>query len=206
MMNILVDHEIAELCKDTVTDSAIKGLKTIRHDGMIYPFYPESIKLNEEGQKIPSYGLSSCGYDIRLAPEFKLFTKPNDGRVIDVMDFKEDDIVNEVKGNSVIIPPGGLLLGRTVETFNMPKNVIGIAVGKSTWARLGASVLVTPLEPGWRGELVVEIVNGTNLPLKIYAGVGIAQIMFVRTATPSVSYADRAGKYQDQTGVTSSKL
>ncbi len=205
-MNILVDYQIKELCEDTVRDSVVDGLKTIHHDGMIYPFCPDSIKYNEDGQKIPSYGLSSCGYDVRLAPEFKLFTKPNDGRVIDVMDFREDDIVNEVRGDSVIIPPGGLLLGRTIEKFNMPRNVVGIAVGKSTWARLGASVLVTPLEPGWKGELVIEIVNGTNLPLKIYSGVGITQIMFVRTEEPSVSYADRAGKYQGQSGVTVSKL
>lgn len=205
-MNILVDHQIKDLCKNEVIHSPINGLKVIGHAGMIHPFFEESVKTNEFGQKIPSYGLSSCGYDIRLAPEFKLFTKPNDGRIIDVMDFDEEDIVNEKNGDSVIIPPGGLLLGRTMETFNMPNNVIGIAVGKSTWARVGANVLVTPLEPGWRGELVVEIVNGTNLPLKIYAGVGIAQIMFVRTAEPSVSYADRAGKYQDQTGVTVSKL
>lgn len=204
-MNILVDHQIKELCVKSPVLVALPGEEFV-DNRMIVPFFDKSIKVNDEGLKIPSYGLSSCGYDVRLAPEFKLFTKPNDGRVIDVMHFKEDDIVNEVKGDSVIIPPGGLLLGRTMEKFNMPENVVGIAVGKSTWARLGASVLVTPLEPGWKGELVVEIVNGTNLPLKIYAGVGITQIMFIRTERPTVSYADRGGKYQNQTGITASKL
>lgn len=191
---VLVDHQIEEINE--------------KH-GMIVPFVNSSINVGViEGKtrKIPSYGLSSCGYDIRLAPEFKLFTKPNDGRIIDVLDFNEEDVINEVKGDSVIIPPGGLLLGRTLETFNIPKNIVGKAVGKSTWARVGANVLVTPLEPGWSGELVVEIVNGTNLPLKIYAGVGIAQIIFSKIEDPTVSYADRNGKYQNQTGVTTSKM
>lgn len=191
---VLVDHQIEKINKE---------------HGMIVPFVNESTNLGLiDGvvRKIPSYGLSSCGYDIRLAPEFKLFTKPNDGRIIDVLDFDEENVINEVHGDSVIIPPGGLLLGRTVETFNIPKNIVGKAVGKSTWARVGANVLVTPLEPGWSGELVVEIVNGTNLPLKIYAGVGIAQIIFSQIEDPKVSYADRAGKYQNQTGVTTSKM
>lgn len=193
-MSILVDHEIDELCVNK---------------GMITPYVNQStnkVEVDGVSRKVPSFGLSSCGYDIRLANEFKLFTKPNDGRIIDIFDFKEEDIINEVIGDSVIIPPGGLLLGRTVESFNMPDDVVGTAVGKSTWARVGASVLVTPLEPGWTGELVVEIVNGTNLPLKIYAGVGIAQIVFNKIKKPSVSYADRAGKYQGQTGVTTSKI
>lgn len=196
---ILVDHQIEHRCDPTLHEFP-----------MITPFVGQSTKLamvNEILTKVPSYGLSSCGYDVRLAPEFKLFTKPNDGRIIDVLNFCESDIVDEYHGDTVTVPPGGLLLGRTVETFHIPDDIVGTATGKSTWARVGAQVIVTPLEPGWSGELVVEIVNGTNLPLKIYAGVGIAQIVFHQLAVrPRVSYGDRAGKYQNQTGVTTSKI
>lgn len=203
---ILIDTEIKRLCVDVDVP-------------MIYPFFGASINkevIEKPGvngsvptmelTKVPSFGLSSCGYDVRLAPEFKLFTKPNDGRIIDILNFKEEDIVDVVERNSVVIPPGGLLLGRTLEYFNIPDNIVVTVVGKSSWARLGASVIVTPMEPGWSGELVVEVINGTNLPLKIYAGVGIAQLVFNKIPRPEVTYSDRNGKYQGQTGVTGSKL
>lgn len=195
---ILVDSQIKALCENVDVP-------------MISPFVSESVNracFNEDGveHKIPSYGLSSCGYDVRLANEFKLFTKPNDGRIIDILNFDEEEIVNKVESDSVVIPPGGLLLGRTVEYFNVPDEIVVTVVGKSSWARLGANVIVTPLEPDWKGELVVEVINGTNLPLKIYAGVGIAQLVFHKIPRPDITYADRNGKYQGQTGVTGSKL
>lgn len=158
------------------------------------------------GKRVPSYGLSSCGYDVRLQPVFRLFTRPNDGRVIDVLDFSEEEITDVVEADTVVLPPGGFLLAVTVEKFNMPKHIAATCVGKSTWARCGAIVNVTPLEPGWSGELVIEITNGTNLPLKIYSGVGIAQLVFHELSSiPSVTYADRSGKYQKQEGITSAK-
>lgn len=193
---ILVDYEIEKLCVDTDTP-------------MIKPFVAKSTnetRIGEVIRRVPSFGLSSCGYDVRLAPKFKLFTKPNDGRIIDILNFKEDDVINVVEGESVVIPPGGLLLGSTVEYFDVPEDIVVTVVGKSSWARLGASVIVTPLEPDWKGELVVEVINGTNLPLKIYAGVGIAQLIFNKILRPVTTYADRGGKYQGQTGVTPSKL
>lgn len=187
------------------SDSTIKRL--VQETGMISPFVPELVKVNEEGVRIPSYGLSSYGYDIRLQNIFKLFTKPSDGRIIDVLNFKETDFVNEVIADNVIIPPGGLLLGVSVERFKIPANITGVCVGKSTWARVGAQVLVTPLEAGWEGELVVEITNSTNHPLKIYAGVGIAQIQFLQgDITCTTSYSQRGGKYHNQAGVTAARL
>lgn len=174
---------------------------------MITPFIPELVSTDENGQRIPSFGLSSYGYDVRLQPTFKLFNKPNDGRIIDIMDFKEEDMVEEIHEDYVVIPPGGLVLGVTVETFNMPPHVTGICTGKSTWARIGTQVLNTPLEAGWSGELVVEITNGTNLPMKIYAGVGIAQIQFhLGDRECRTPYKARGGKYQNQKGVTTAKL
>ncbi len=174
---------------------------------MLEPFISHSNKTNDNNIRIPSYGLSSFGYDVRLAPEFKLFTKPNDGRVIDIMNFDEGDFVEEVKADSVVLPPGGLLLSRTVEYFRIPDNVMATCSNKSTWARLGMFSLVTPLEPGWEGNLVIEITNCTNLPMRIYAGVGIAQIEFKASKyRPKTTYGDRGGKYQGQTGITGSKL
>lgn len=173
---------------------------------LIRPFVPESVSTDVHGRKVPSYGLSSHGYDIRLAPEFKMFSRANDGTVIDVLDFKEEDIINTVYAESVVLPPGGLLLSRTVETFNIPRNVIGICQNKSTHARVGTFSLVTPLEPGWSGQLVVEITNTTNLPMRIHSGIGIAQIQFYLGMDCNVSYSDRNGKYQNQTGITTSKL
>lgn len=178
---------------------------------MIEPFFNELQKYDVErfgeNVRIPSFGLSSYGYDVRLQPKFKLFSKPDIGRVIDIFNFVEESHVEEIESDHVIIPPGGLLLGVTVEKFNMPPDVTGVCIGKSTWARIGAQVLVTPLEAGWSGELVVEITNATNTPLKIYAHVGIAQIQFLKGDRHCrVSYSDRGGKYDKQIGVTTAKL
>jgi len=187
------------------SDKTIKEL--VRDFNMISPFVPESVNYIEGMGKVPSFGLSCAGYDVRLERNFKLFCKPHMGKVIDILDFKEDDFCESFTADSIIIPPGGLLLGNTVEYFKMPTNVLGTCVGKSTWARLGGSVLVTPLEPGWEGQLVVEITNGTNHPLKIYAGVGVAQIQFaLLDQEPDMPYNSRNGKYQGQRGVQRSIL
>jgi dCTP deaminase len=156
------------------------------------------------GKKIPSYGLSSMGYDIRLAPEWKVFDKADRG-VIDLLNPEPGKFVTEMTGNDVIIPPGTTVLSRTEEWFNMPSDVLGICLGKSTLARIGLDVLVSPLEPGWSGHLVVEITNNTPNEIRIYAGVGVAQICFFRSANkPSATYKD--GKYDNQFGILESKL
>lgn len=208
---ILSDKAIAALCTvgyygEAVSEHIVKDVVNNGGVPMITPFVGESVKVDITGRKIPSYGLSSHGYDVRLAPHFKLFTKPNDGRVIDVLDFNEEEIIEEVEAESVILPPGGLLLARTIETFNMPRNVVGICANKSTHARVGTFSLVTPLEAGWSGELVVEITNTTNLPMRIHSGIGICQIQFMLAMECEVSYGDRNGKYQNQTGITAAKL
>lgn len=178
-----------------------------RQHGMIEPFVEHSVRYNEAGEKITSYGLSSYGYDIRLAPEFKLFDKPNDGRIVDIKNYREEEVCSYYAGDSIVIPPGGLLLARTIEYFRIPRDVLVTCLGKSTYARVGALVNVTPLEPEWEGHLVVEITNGSGLPLKIYANEGIAQLIFHRGDRPCwTSYKDRGGKYQAQTGITSSRL
>lgn len=170
--------------------------------GMITPFVEKTNML--DGRKVPSFGLSTMGYDIRLAPEWKIFNKP-EGQVIDILNFNEKEFITESFGNDVIIPPGSTVLSRTVETFKMPNDVMGICLGKSTLARLGIDLLVTPLEPGWSGHLVVEITNNTPNPIKLYAGIGVAQIIFFRSKNePNSSYV--GGKYDNQVGVVGSKL
>ncbi len=204
---LIPDFAIEALCTDLCQINLDGVIINNHQQPMIEPFISKSINTNDKGQRIPSYGLSSFGYDIRLAPEFKLFSKPNDGRIIDIMNFDEREFVEEVKADSVILPPGGLLLSRTVEYFHIPDNVMATCSNKSTWARLGMFSLITPLEAGWEGHLVVEITNCTNLPMRIYAGVGIAQIEFKASKQrPNVTYGDRGGKYQGQTGITGSKL
>jgi dCTP deaminase len=179
---------------------------TIRHDrwiaqmareqGMIEPF--------EEGQVregVISYGLSSFGYDIRVADEFKVFTNVY-GVVVDPKKFDPRSFV-DIQGDHCIIPPNSFALARTLEFFRIPSDVLVLCVGKSTYARCGILVNLTPLEPGWRGHLTLEISNTTPLPAKIYANEGIAQLVFFQgDEAPSVTYAQRSGKYQDQQGVT----
>ncbi|TVP58771.1 MAG: dCTP deaminase [Gemmatimonadales bacterium] len=164
--------------------------------GMIEPFEPGQVR---DG-KI-SYGCSSFGYDIRVAPEFKVFTNVHNV-VVDPKSFDDRSFV-DVNADTCIIPPNSFALARTVEFFRVPSDVLVICVGKSTYARCGIIVNVTPLEPSWRGYLTLEISNTTPLPARIYANEGIAQLLFFRgEETPEVVYADRKGKYQDQTGVT----
>jgi len=167
---------------------------------MIEPFQPGQVR---EG--VISYGLSSYGYDIRVAPEFKVFTNVHNV-VVDPKAFDPRSFV-DVREKTCIIPPNSFALARTEEYFRMPRTVLAICVGKSTYARCGIVVNVTPLEPGWEGYLTLEISNTTPLPAKIYAGEGIAQLLFLEgDEEPSVVYADRKGKYQHQTGVTLPRL
>lgn len=181
---------------------------------MIEPFEPKSISQRYTNygmadgpmEKILSYGLSSYGYDVTLAEEFKIFTNINCG-VIDPHNFKKGEHYITHNGPEVIIPPNGFILGRTREYIRVPRDVLVICMGKSTLARCGASVIITPLEPGWEGNVVIEIGNLTNLPLKIYANEGVSQFLFLKGDQPCrTSYADRDGKYQGQTGITDAKV
>jgi len=163
--------------------------------GMIEPFEE---KLVSSG--VISYGLSSYGYDIRLADEFKIFSNVF-SEVLDPKNFSPKSFV-EHKGDYVIIPPNSFVLARSLEYFRIPRNVLAIVLGKSTYARMGIIANITPAEPTWEGYLVIEISNTTPLPAKLYAFEGIAQMLFFEADEPcEVSYADRKGKYQNQTGI-----
>lgn len=168
---------------------------------MISPFEE---KLVREG--VISYGLSSFGYDIRVADEFMIFT-PATGQLT-VVDPKAIDVnaMMRYRGDICIIPPNSFALARSVEYFRMPRNVLGICLGKSTYARAGIITNFTPFEPGWEGHVTIEISNTTPLPAKIYANEGIAQVLFFEGDEPDVTYADRKGKYQGQTGITLPRL
>lgn len=156
-------------------------------------------------QNVISYGLSSYGYDIRVADEFRVFTEVFQ-TVVDPKNFSPKSFV-EIRGDHCIIPPNSFCLARSIEYFRIPRNVIGICLGKSTYARCGIVVNITPLEPEWEGHLTIEISNTTPLPAKIYAGEGIAQVIFIESdEICSVSYRDRKGKYQGQVGVTPPKI
>ena len=161
-------------------------------------------------RKIISKGLTSYGYDVTLADEFKLFTNINstivDPKRMDDRCLVDANLQTDVDGaRFVILPPNSYLLGRTVEYFHMPRDVLAICLGKSTYARAGAIVNVTPIEPGFEGHVVIEISNSTNLPMKIYADEGISQFVFFRGAPCKTSYADRGGKYMGQKGITLGK-
>ena len=167
---------------------------------MITPFESNQVRSNEQG-KIVSYGTSSYGYDVRCANEFKVFTNINSA-IVDPKKFDANSFV-DICSDVCIIPPNSFCLARTVEYFKIPRNVLTICVGKSTYARCGIIVNVTPLEPEWQGHVTLEFSNTTNLPAKIYAHEGVAQMLFLESdEVCSTSYADRAGKYQGQTGVT----
>lgn len=169
--------------------------QSLEHD-MISPFCDENV-----GSGVVSYGLSSYGYDIRVADEFKIFTNIG-GTVVDPKSFDEKNVV-DFKGEICIVPPNSFALARTVEYFKMPRNVLSICLGKSTYARCGIIVNVTPFEPGFEGHITIEISNTTPLPAKIYANEGIAQVLFLEGDEPcEISYADKKGKYQKQTGIT----
>lgn len=191
-MSILPDSEIIKLSEN----------------GMISPFVHNQVKSaqrqdneNSEPEKIISFGTSSYGYDVRCADEFKIFTNINSA-VVDPKKFDEDSFV-DFKGDVCIIPPNSFALARTVEYFKIPRDILTICLGKSTYARCGIIVNVTPLEPEWEGHVTLEFSNTTPLPAKIYANEGVAQMLFLKSETAcDVSYRDRAGKYQGQVGVT----
>lgn len=168
--------------------------------GMIEPYEEKQIA---EGQI--SYGVSSYGYDARVAPEFKVFTNV-DSAIIDPKNFQESSFVDR-NTDVCILPPNSFALGRTVEYFRIPRDVLVICLGKSTYARCGIIVNVTPLEPEWEGHVTLEFSNTTPLPAKIYANEGVCQFLFYRGESEcETSYKDRAGKYMGQTGVTLPKI
>ncbi len=179
-MSILSDRQIRSL--------ASRGMITPYHDGLCT-------------KGVVSFGLSSYGYDARVDRQFKVFTNTN-GILVDPKDFDTDSFV-EIEDDYCIIPPNSFALGRTVETFTIPRNILAICLGKSTYARCGIIVNVTPLEPEWRGKVTLEFSNTTPLPAKIYAGEGACQFLFFQgSEEPEISYADRKGKYMDQDEIT----
>ncbi|MES2205027.1 MAG: dCTP deaminase [Pseudomonadota bacterium] len=178
--------------------------KMAQEQGMIEPFSPSQVR-EVNGKKIVSYGVSSYGYDVRCAPEFKVFTNINSA-IVDPKNFTNDSFV-DVNSDVCIIPPNSFALARTVEYFRIPRDVLVVCLGKSTYARCGIIVNVTPLEPEWEGQVTLEFSNTTNLPAKIYANEGVAQMLFLLGNEPcAVSYKDRGGKYQGQMGVTLPKV
>lgn len=184
-MTIMPDHWIRKMAVET---------------HMIEPF---ADRQHREG--VISWGLSSFGYDARLAPEFKVFTNV-DNALVDPKDFSAQSFV-ERSGPSCVIPPNSFVLARTVEYFRIPRDILVICLGKSTYARCGMIVNVTPLEPEWEGHVTLEISNTTPLPARVYAEEGICQFLFLKgDSQPEVSYRDRKGKYMRQQGVTLPKL
>ena len=191
-MSILSDKEIRERC-----------LK----DNMITPFVENLIRKTDK-DKVLSYGLSSYGYDVRVSNEFKIFTNINN-TVVDPKNFSNDNFVTKiVKDNeSVILPPNSFALANTIETFKVPRDILIICVGKSTYARCGIVVNVTPIEPEFEGQVVLEFSNTTNLPAKIYANEGACQFVFFKAdILCETSYKDRKGKYQNQSGIQLPKV
>jgi len=171
-----------------------------REARMIEPFEPQQVR-TVDGHRVISYGTSSYGYDIRCAPEFKVFTNIYSA-VVDPKNFDPASFV-DIDADVCIIPPNSFALARTIEYFRIPRNVLTICLGKSTYARCGIIVNVTPLEPEWEGHVTLEFSNTTTLPAKVYANEGVAQVIFLESDQAcDISYRDRGGKYQAQTGVT----
>lgn len=163
---------------------------------MIEPFSDHQVR-EENGKRLVSYGLSSYGYDLRVADDFKIFTNVHSS-IVDPKNFRDDAFV-DVKASTCIIPPNSFALARSVEYFRIPRNILTLCIGKSTYARCGIIVNVTPFEPEWEGFVTLEISNTTPLPAKIYAGEGLAQVLFfMADEVCETSYADRKGKYMKQ--------
>lgn len=191
---ILSDKQILALCQE---------------QEMITPFVDKSIKLDKNNNKIISYGLSSYGYDLSLADEFKVFyrNKAINANVFDIIDPKQNlPFIEELNKGYVIIPPNSFALGRSNEYIKMPRDITGLATNKSTYARCGLNTPSTVLEAGWEGHLTIEMFNSTPHPIKVYANEGIVQILFFKGEDCLTSYADRAGKYQGQKGITNAKI
>ena len=167
---------------------------------LIEPFEAGQVK-EVDGRKVVSFGTSSYGYDIRCSNEFKIFTNIN-STIVDPKNFDRGSFVDQT-GDVCLIPPNSFALARTVEYFRIPRNVLTVCLGKSTYARCGIIVNVTPLEPEWEGHVTLEFSNTTPLPARIYANEGVAQVIFIESDEPcETSYRDRGGKYQGQRGVT----
>ncbi|BCB96676.1 dCTP deaminase [Dissulfurispira thermophila] len=173
-----------------------RWIKEMAQKGMIEPFGKKQVR-----KGVISYGVSSYGYDMRISDEFKIFTNINN-TVVDPKNFDPKSFV-DYKGDVCIIPPNSFVLASSLEYFRIPRDVLVICLGKSTYARCGLVVNVTPLEPEWEGHVTIEISNTTPLPAKIYANEGIAQLIFLQAAELcEVSYKDKSGKYQAQKGIT----
>lgn len=184
-MSIKPDHWIRRMAKET---------------GMIEPYVD-----TQKRAGVVSYGVSSYGYDIRVASDFMIFTNVNNA-IVDPKNFDPKSFV-DFTGDVCLIPPNSFALARSVEYMRIPDNVLGIVLGKSTYARCGIITNFTPLEPGWEGHITIEISNTTPLPAKIYANEGIAQVLFFESNEPcEISYAAKKGKYQGQLGITLPKL
>ena len=167
---------------------------------LIEPFEPNQVR-SANNEKIISFGTSSYGYDVRCAPEFKVFTNIN-STTVDPKNFDSGNFI-DVSRDICVVPPNSFALARTVEYFRIPRDILTICLGKSTYARCGIIVNVTPLEPEWEGHITLEFSNTTSLPAKIYANEGVAQLIFLQSDDEcETSYANRSGKYQGQTGVT----
>ena len=205
VLYVVTQYERGCKALPTMPGMTIKSDKWIRRmaqqHGMIDPFEPGQVRHAADGHKIVSYGTSSYGYDIRCAPEFKVFTNIY-STVVDPKNFDERSFV-DIEADVCIIPPNSFALARTIEYFRIPRNVLTICLGKSTYARCGIIVNVTPFEPEWEGFVTLEFSNTTPLPAKIYAGEGCAQVLFFESdEVCETSYKDRGGKYQGQRGVT----
>ena len=175
-------------------------IEQAKKNQLIKPFEKEQIR-EVDNKKVISYGVSSYGYDVRCANEFKIFTNTFSS-VVDPKNFDEKSFV-DIQDSECIIPPNSFALARTVEYFKIPRSILTLCLGKSTYARCGIIVNVTPLEPEWEGHVTLEFSNTTNLPAKIYANEGVAQMLFFESdQVCKTSYKDRGGKYQGQTGVT----
>jgi dCTP deaminase len=179
-----------------------------RDHAMIDPFTDKQVREPDaQGRKVISYGVSSYGYDMRVAPEFKIFTNAL-SVIVDPKEFNPKSFV-EYEGDVCVVPPNSFALARSVEYFRIPRNILTICVGKSTYARCGIITNVTPFEPEWEGHVTLEISNTTPLPARIYANEGICQVLFFEADDDDVcetSYADKKGKYQAQRGVTLPRL
>jgi len=184
-----------------LSDQQIRGRA---EQGMIEPFESGQVK-EVNGQRVVSYGTSSYGYDLRVSDEFKIFTNVNNS-IVDPKDFCEQSFV-DMKTDVCIVPPNSFALARSIEYFRIPRDVLTVCLGKSTYARCGIIVNVTPFEPEWEGHVTLEISNTTPLPAKVYANEGLAQVLFFQADQPcQTSYRDRGGKYQGQTGITIPKM
>ncbi len=188
-MSILSDIEIIERAKK----------------GMIDNFIAQNVRFKEDKSRVISYGVSSYGYDARVGRDFKVFTNINN-TIIDPKNFSDDSFVNKT-GDFCIIPPNSFALASTVEYFRIPRDILVICLGKSTYARCGIIVNVTPLEPEFEGHVTLEFSNTTNLPVKIYSQEGVCQFLFLKSSVIcKESYKDKGGKYQGQTGITLPKI